>query len=67
LEQRGYSNTAQLVLMTVEGSPEGYKTSAKTCFKDGCSTNGGAMRITPVGLAFRSASDIVLLRVYYVM
>lgn len=45
--------------MTVASSPDGYRNSARRCFKDGSFANGAAMRIAPVGVAFRNAPDSV--------
>ena len=57
--QRGYPNTAQIALMHVESGAEGYRTAGRQCFKDGSNANGAAMKIAPLGLAFRAAADSV--------
>eukprot|EP00727_Mastigamoeba_balamuthi_P000159 m51a1_g1014 hypothetical protein (321) ;mRNA; f:615444-617931 len=54
--QRGYPRSAQAVLFAVEQGGDIYATGRKV-FEDGSFANGGAMRIAPVGLAFRNAPD----------
>jgi poly(ADP-ribose) glycohydrolase ARH3 len=57
---RGYPGTAKAVLVAVEGGAD-IRTTGTIAFPDGSYANGGAMRIGPVGLAYRNADDAVLL------
>eukprot|EP01121_Diplochlamys_sp_Union-15-3_P013282 TRINITY_DN409_c0_g1_i4.p1 TRINITY_DN409_c0_g1~~TRINITY_DN409_c0_g1_i4.p1 ORF type:complete len:346 (-),score=65.15 TRINITY_DN409_c0_g1_i4:86-988(-) len=53
---RGYPPSAMRVMQAVFDG-EDYKTTGTICFPEGSFANGGAMRIGPVGLAFRNAKD----------
>ena len=56
---RGYGPSASTVLaMLCDGAD--YRTTGTSVHKGGSYANGGAMRIAPLGLAFRQASDDVL-------
>ena len=57
--KRGYPDSAQKVLYGIKDGLDYLKTGT-LAFPDGSFANGGAMRITPIGLAFRNASDDVL-------
>ncbi|KAH3744529.1 ADPribosylglycohydrolase superfamily protein [Pelomyxa schiedti] len=57
--KRGYPASAISVLRAVEAGEDWHNTGRKV-FADGSFANGGAMRIAPVGVAFRNASDTQL-------
>jgi poly(ADP-ribose) glycohydrolase ARH3 len=57
--RRGYGPSASQILnMLAEGA--NFRTSGRAIHPQGSYANGGAMRIAPVGLAFRNASEEVL-------
>jgi poly(ADP-ribose) glycohydrolase ARH3 len=56
---RGYPNSAIAVLKSIKEGMD-YKETGTMIFPDGSFANGGAMRISPIGLTFRNASDEVL-------
>lgn len=58
--KRGYPNSAQAVLMAVLNGHD-YRKTGTNVFPDGSYANGGAMRISPIGIAFRNASNEELL------
>ena len=59
--RRGYGPSASQILnMLAEGA--NFRTSGRAIHPQGSYANGGAMRIAPVGLAFRNASEEVLYR-----
>uniref|UniRef100_A0A6B2L731 ADP-ribosylhydrolase ARH3 n=1 Tax=Arcella intermedia TaxID=1963864 RepID=A0A6B2L731_9EUKA len=53
--QRGYPRTAEMVMKAVLEGRDPLQTGAM-CFSEGSFANGGMMRISPVGLAFRNAT-----------
>lgn len=53
--QRGYPHTAQLAMEAVLAG-EDIRLTGRKAFADGSYANGGAMRISPLGLCFRNAS-----------
>jgi len=53
---RGYPPSAMAVMQAVLDGTDCRKTGT-LCFKDGSFANGGAMRISPIGLAYRNATD----------
>ncbi|ELR19104.1 ADPribosylglycohydrolase superfamily protein [Acanthamoeba castellanii str. Neff] len=57
---RGYPPTAQAVLKAIGQDGADYRKTGTIAFPDGSYANGGAMRIAPVGLAFRNASPAEL-------
>jgi len=58
-QRRGYGPAVSKVLqMLCEGAD--YRTTGRAVYPEGSFANGGAMRIAPVGLAFRNATDTVL-------
>eukprot|EP01080_Neovahlkampfia_damariscottae_P003039 gene3039-5049_t len=57
--KRGYPDSAQKVLYGIKNGMD-YKKTGTIAFQDGSYANGGAMRITPIGLAFRNATDDIL-------
>jgi len=61
--KRGYPDSAEAVLklMLQTGGGE-YQHSGRLQFADGSFANGGAMKISPVALAFRTADDHALRR-----
>jgi len=59
--RRGYGpSVSQILNMLVEGAD--FRTTGRAIHPQGSYANGGAMRIAPVGLAFRNASEDVLYR-----
>jgi len=54
--RRGYPDSAQKVMIDVLKGEDITKTGTKT-FQEGSFANGGAMRISPVGIAFRNATE----------
>jgi poly(ADP-ribose) glycohydrolase ARH3 len=56
---RGYPSSAQAVLAAVERGDD-IATTGRVAFTEGSFANGAAMRISPVGIAFRNAPDDVL-------
>jgi poly(ADP-ribose) glycohydrolase ARH3 len=57
--RRGYGPAVSRVLALLCAGAD-YRTTGRAIFPGGSFANGGAMRIAPVGLAFRNASDDVL-------
>ncbi len=61
--RRGYGPAAAKALeMICSGTPGIYKKTGTLTFKEGSYGNGGAMRIAPVGLAFRNAYPHIIHR-----
>lgn len=56
---RGYGGGAAQVLQALRAGAD-FRRTGRSQFADGSYGNGGAMRIAPVGLAFRNASDEAL-------
>jgi poly(ADP-ribose) glycohydrolase ARH3 len=57
--RRGYGPAVSKILgMLCEGAD--YRTMGRAVYPEGSYANGGAMRIAPIGLAFRNADDRVL-------
>jgi len=54
--ERGCPRSAQIVMQSVLDGMD-YKKAGTLLFKDGSFANGGVMRISPVGLAYRNATD----------
>lgn len=54
--RRGYPDSAQKVMLDVLKGEDITKTGTKT-FPEGSFANGGAMRISPIGIAFKNATD----------
>lgn len=54
--ERGYPDSAQTVMAAVAAGAD-IATIGRVAFPDGSFANGGAMRIAPVGIAFRNATD----------
>jgi poly(ADP-ribose) glycohydrolase ARH3 len=59
--RRGYGATAHRVMGALQNGAD-YRKTGRIEFPNGSFGNGGAMRIAPVGLAYRNASDDVLHR-----
>lgn len=57
--RRGYGATAHRVMGALQNGAD-YRKTGRIEFSNGSFGNGGAMRIAPVGLAYRHASDDVL-------
>jgi poly(ADP-ribose) glycohydrolase ARH3 len=57
--RRGYGPAVSKVL-TLLGSGHDYRETGRAVYPGGSYANGGAMRIAPVGLAFRNAGDALL-------
>jgi len=57
--RRGYGATAHRVMGALLNGAD-YRTTGRIEFPNGSFGNGGAMRISPVGLAYRHASDELL-------
>ena len=57
--RRGYGAAAHRVMGALLNDAD-YRTTGRIQFPNGSFGNGGAMRIAPVGLAYRNASDDVL-------
>ncbi|CAF1331614.1 unnamed protein product [Adineta steineri] len=55
--KRGYPDSAQESMRCVLEGKTNYQECGRIAFPDGSFANGGAMRIVPVALAFRHASD----------
>ncbi|CAF3522783.1 unnamed protein product [Rotaria socialis] len=55
--KRGYPDSAQASMQCVLDGKIDYRECGRINFPDGSFANGGAMRIAPVALAFRDASD----------
>jgi ADP-ribosylglycohydrolase len=53
---RGYPRSAQMVFKGLLGGVS-YTNTGRIAFKDGSYANGGCMRIHPVGVAFRNATN----------
>lgn len=51
---RGYGGSAVKTLAALKEGKTDYQQSGRLFFPDGSFANGGAMRIAPVGLAYRS-------------
>jgi poly(ADP-ribose) glycohydrolase ARH3 len=58
---RGYGGTAHRVMRVLRGGGD-HRGTGRLQFPEGSFANGGAMRVAPVGLAYRHASDGVLYR-----
>eukprot|EP01026_Neomeris_dumetosa_P037055 TRINITY_DN3001_c0_g1_i1.p1 TRINITY_DN3001_c0_g1~~TRINITY_DN3001_c0_g1_i1.p1 ORF type:complete len:372 (+),score=41.23 TRINITY_DN3001_c0_g1_i1:67-1182(+) len=58
---RGYSKGTQHLLTLLKYGDLTYETSGRWQFKDGSYANGGAMRISPVAIAYRNAPPEKLL------
>ncbi len=56
---RGYGGTAHTVMQSLRSGAD-YHTTGRAQFRKGSIGNGGAMRIAPVGLAYRHAAPEVL-------
>ena len=57
---RGYGGAAHRVMRLLQDGGD-YRGTGRLQFPEGSFGNGGAMRIAPVGLAYRHATDDVLL------
>lgn len=57
--RRGYGAGAKIVLRALAAGAD-YRQTGRSQFPEGSFGNGGAMRIAPVGLAYRHAADEVL-------
>jgi poly(ADP-ribose) glycohydrolase ARH3 len=57
--RRGYGAGAKIVLRALAAGAD-YRQTGRSQFPEGSFGNGGAMRIAPVGLAYRHASEEVL-------
>jgi poly(ADP-ribose) glycohydrolase ARH3 len=57
--RRGYGPAVSRILVMLSGGAD-YRTTGRAVYPEGSFANGGAMRIAPVGLAFRHADDAVL-------
>jgi len=56
--QRGYGQGAHIILRKIDRERgDSYKTSARSVFANGSFGNGASMRIAPIGLAYRHASN----------
>ncbi|CAF0970860.1 unnamed protein product [Rotaria sordida] len=55
--KRGYPDSAQASMKCVLDGKIDYRECGRINFPDGSFANGGAMRIAPIALAFRDASD----------
>lgn len=58
---RGYGGAAHRVMRALQGGAD-YRGTGRLQFPEGSFGNGGAMRIAPVGLAYRHGSDDMLHR-----
>jgi len=58
---RGYGGAAHRVMRALQAGAD-YRGTGRLQFPEGSFANGGAMRIAPVGLAYRHASEEVLRR-----
>jgi poly(ADP-ribose) glycohydrolase ARH3 len=57
--RRGYGPAVSKVLTMLCAGAD-YRTTGRAIYPEGSFANGGAMRIAPVGLAFRNANDQIL-------
>src|SRR5262249_40506744 len=57
--RRGYGPAVSKVLAMLDAGSD-YRDTGRAVYPEGWFANGGAMRIAPVGLAFRNAADAVL-------
>ncbi len=57
--RRGYGPAASRVLAMLCAGTD-YRTTGRAIYPEGSFANGGAMRIAPIGLAFRNADDQTL-------
>jgi poly(ADP-ribose) glycohydrolase ARH3 len=57
--RRGYGPAVSKVLAMLQAGSD-YRKTGRAVYPEGSFANGGAMRIAPVGLAFRNAADTVL-------
>lgn len=57
--RRGYGPAVSKILALLAAGGD-YRTTGRAVYPEGSYANGGAMRIAPVGLAFRNAGDPVL-------
>mmetsp|Transcript_6493 Transcript_6493/g.24137 ORF Transcript_6493/g.24137 Transcript_6493/m.24137 type:complete len:664 (-) Transcript_6493:21-2012(-) len=57
--KRGYGASASKVIQLLKDGGD-YQVTGRVYFPEGSYANGGAMRIAPVGIAFRNASNDVL-------
>lgn len=57
---RGYGGSARATLTALRSGTTDYERSGTHGFPEGSFANGGAMRIAPVGLAYRSGPQLVL-------
>ena len=60
---RGYGKSAQKALRALGTNTENHLTSGKIDNEEGSWGNGGAMRISPVGLCFRNADLSIVKKV----
>eukprot|EP01023_Acetabularia_acetabulum_P067207 TRINITY_DN9219_c0_g1_i10.p1 TRINITY_DN9219_c0_g1~~TRINITY_DN9219_c0_g1_i10.p1 ORF type:complete len:366 (+),score=50.76 TRINITY_DN9219_c0_g1_i10:121-1218(+) len=60
-ENRGYSSGTRRLFLLIKHGELTYQNSGTHFFKDGSFANGGAMRISPLSLAYRNASPQKLL------
>lgn len=59
-DSRGYGGSARQTLSALRSGTVHYRSSGTRGFPEGSFANGGAMRIAPVGLAYRNADSSVL-------
>ena len=59
--RRGYGPAVTKILELLAAGGD-YRKTGREVYPEGSFANGGAMRIAPVGLAFRNTSDVVLRR-----
>jgi poly(ADP-ribose) glycohydrolase ARH3 len=59
--RRGYGPAVSKILAMLDAGSD-YRHTGRAVYPEGSFANGGAMRIAPVGLAFRNAADAVLRR-----
>jgi len=57
---RGYSEHTMATMKSLISGVEDYTTAGNALLEKGSWANGGAMKISPIGIAFRNASDNVL-------
>jgi len=57
---RGYSDQSTARFNTLIAGEENYTTAGTSISEKGSRANGGAMKISPIGIAFRNASDEIL-------
>jgi len=60
LPTRGYSDQSSCIILSLINAETDYRSSGRLFLPKGSWSNGAAMKIAPVGIAFRSVSDDIL-------